>query len=89
MQKQILTIFNALKGDSIIRPQSELKVSTPIDKPFLAPMSAPPNVAEQAKMDGNTREEHKAMAQFNNKNSFKSNFSLETRETSHKSFQWR
>lgn len=51
MQKRINN-FNNFKGDSIIRPQSELKVSTPIEKPALAPLSAPPNVAEQAKMEG-------------------------------------
>lgn len=38
--------------DPVARPQSEFKVSTPIDKPS-APLSAPPNVIEQARMEGN------------------------------------
>lgn len=42
-------------GDPVVRPQSEFKVSTPIDKPPSAPLSAPPNVIEQAKMEGNAR----------------------------------
>lgn len=39
-------------GDPVVRPQSEFKVSTPVDKPPSAPLSAPPNVIEQAKMEG-------------------------------------
>lgn len=39
-------------GDAVVRPQSEFKASTPIDKPPSAPLSAPPNVIEQAKMEG-------------------------------------
>lgn len=44
LQKQI--------GDPVVRPQSEFKASTPVDKPPSA-LSAPPNVVEQAKMEGN------------------------------------
>lgn len=36
-------------GDPILRPQSELKASTPVDKPPAAPMSAPPELAEPIK----------------------------------------
>lgn len=43
-----------IAGDPVVRPQSEFKVSTPIDKPPSAPLSAPPNVIEQAKMEGIT-----------------------------------
>lgn len=39
-------------GDPVVRPQSEFKVSTPVDKPPSAPLSAPPNVVEQLKMEG-------------------------------------
>lgn len=39
-------------GDPVNRPQSEFKVSTPVDKPPSAPLSAPPNVIEQSKMEG-------------------------------------
>ncbi|XP_055321524.1 uncharacterized protein LOC129577838 isoform X6 [Sitodiplosis mosellana] len=42
---------NIRNGDPIARPQSEFKVSTPVDKPPSAPFSAPPNVIEQAKME--------------------------------------
>lgn len=38
-------------GDAVMRPQSEFKVSTPVDKPPSAPLSAPPNVIEQVKLD--------------------------------------
>lgn len=41
----------ACVGDAVMRPQSEFKVSTPVDKPPSAPLSAPPNVIEQAKLD--------------------------------------
>lgn len=41
-----------ITGDPVVRPQSEFKVSTPVDKPPTAPFSAPPNVIEQAKMEG-------------------------------------
>lgn len=41
------------KGDlNLSRPQSEIKASTPIDKPPPAPLSAPPELAEQAKLEG-------------------------------------
>lgn len=36
----------------MIRPYSELKASTPVDKPPLPSQSAPPQLAEQAKIDG-------------------------------------
>ncbi|XP_031630933.1 uncharacterized protein LOC116345606 isoform X3 [Contarinia nasturtii] len=42
---------NIRNGDPVVRPQSEFKVSTPVDKPPSAPLSAPPNVIEQAKME--------------------------------------
>lgn len=41
-----------LSGDAVMRPQSEFKVSTPVDKPPSAPFSAPPNVIEQVQLDG-------------------------------------
>ena len=40
-------------GEPVVRPQSEFKASTPVDKPPPAPQSAPPELAEQGKMDGN------------------------------------
>ncbi|XP_037027406.1 uncharacterized protein LOC119068092 isoform X3 [Bradysia coprophila] len=42
---------NVRDGDPILRPQSELKASTPVDKPPAAPMSAPPELAEPLKND--------------------------------------
>lgn len=49
---------NVRDGDiaNIVRPHSEIKVSTPVDQPARllpqAPQSAPPELSEQAKMDG-------------------------------------
>lgn len=45
-------MYSRIAGDPVVRPQSEFKVSTPVDKPPSAPFSAPPNVIEQAKMEG-------------------------------------
>lgn len=39
-------------GDATGRPHSEFKASTPVDKPPPAPQSAPPEFAEQAKLEG-------------------------------------
>lgn len=50
LRNKIEIITNA--GDPAVRPQSEFKASTPVDKPPSAPLSAPPNVVEQAKMEG-------------------------------------
>lgn len=46
------TIIVDSTGEPIIRPQSEFKASTPVDKPPPAPMSAPPELAEPAKLEG-------------------------------------
>lgn len=50
---------NVRDGDiaNIVRPHSEIKVSTPVDPPTRllpqsAPQSAPPELSEQVKMDG-------------------------------------
>lgn len=43
---------NVRDGDPINRPQSEFKASTPVDKPPPPPLSAPPELSEQAKMEG-------------------------------------
>lgn len=39
-------------GENYSRPQSEIKASTPVEKPPPPPQSAPPQLTEQAKMDG-------------------------------------
>jgi hypothetical protein len=47
---------NVRDGDfaNIVRPHSEIKVSTPSDQmPRFLPQSAPPELSEQDKMDGN------------------------------------
>lgn len=49
------TIIVEPTGEPIIRPQSEFKASTPVDKPPPAPMSAPPELAEPAKLEGKFR----------------------------------
>lgn len=38
---------------NIVRPHSEIKVSTPSEQPRFLPQSAPPELSEQEKMDGN------------------------------------
>nr|XP_041630422.1 uncharacterized protein LOC108081206 isoform X2 [Drosophila kikkawai] len=38
-------------GENYSRPQSEIKASTPVEKPPPPPQSAPPQLTEQAKMD--------------------------------------
>ncbi|XP_068155917.1 uncharacterized protein [Drosophila tropicalis] len=43
---------NVKEGESYSRPQSEIKASTPVEKPPPPPQSAPPQLTEQAKMDG-------------------------------------
>ncbi|BFF89494.1 serine/arginine repetitive matrix protein 1 [Drosophila madeirensis] len=43
---------NVKDGESYSRPQSEIKASTPVEKPPPPPQSAPPQLTEQAKMDG-------------------------------------
>lgn len=54
-----ILIFNLMVfiGDlNLSRPQSEIKASTtPIDKPPPAPLSAPPELAEQAKHEGKVK----------------------------------
>ncbi|XP_062121423.1 LOW QUALITY PROTEIN: serine/arginine repetitive matrix protein 1 [Drosophila sulfurigaster albostrigata] len=42
---------NVKEGESYSRPQSEIKASTPVEKPPPPPQSAPPQLTEQAKMD--------------------------------------
>ncbi|XP_037925193.1 uncharacterized protein LOC119660590 isoform X7 [Hermetia illucens] len=42
---------NVKDGENFSRPQSEVKASTPIERPPPAPQSAPPELAEQAKME--------------------------------------
>ncbi|BFF89492.1 uncharacterized protein DMAD_08244 [Drosophila madeirensis] len=42
---------NVKDGESYSRPQSEIKASTPVEKPPPPPQSAPPQLTEQAKMD--------------------------------------
>lgn len=46
-----------LLGDHFIRPNSEFKASTPLleNHPILAPQSAPPELAEQSKMNAETK----------------------------------
>ncbi|KAH8359167.1 hypothetical protein KR093_004872, partial [Drosophila rubida] len=43
---------NVKEGKLYSRPQSEIKASTPVEKPPPPPQSAPPQLTEQAKMDG-------------------------------------
>ncbi|XP_023175837.2 proteoglycan 4 isoform X1 [Drosophila hydei] len=43
---------NVKEGENYSRPQSEIKASTPVEKPPPPPQSAPPQLTEQAKMDG-------------------------------------
>lgn len=48
-----LRIFLILfAGENYSRPQSEIKASTPVEKPPPPPQSAPPELTEQVKMDG-------------------------------------
>lgn len=42
----------AISGENFSRPQSEIKASTPVEKPPPPPQSAPPELSEQVKMDG-------------------------------------
>ncbi|XP_055923247.1 uncharacterized protein LOC129953806 isoform X3 [Eupeodes corollae] len=42
---------NVKEGENYSRPQSEIKASTPVEKPPPAPQSAPPELTEQARMD--------------------------------------
>ncbi|XP_049303641.1 uncharacterized protein LOC105230295 isoform X3 [Bactrocera dorsalis] len=42
---------NVKEGENYSRPQSEIKASTPVEKPPPPPQSAPPQLTEQAKMD--------------------------------------
>ncbi|XP_044248456.2 uncharacterized protein [Drosophila takahashii] len=42
---------NVKDGENYSRPQSEIKASTPVEKPPPPPQSAPPQLTEQAKMD--------------------------------------
>ncbi|XP_055588411.1 serine/arginine repetitive matrix protein 1 isoform X2 [Uranotaenia lowii] len=46
---------NVREGDPMIRPHSEIKVSTPVDPPP-APQSAPPELSEQSKLPSNKLE---------------------------------
>ncbi|XP_035773672.1 proteoglycan 4-like isoform X1 [Anopheles albimanus] len=41
---------NVRDGDPMIRPHSEIKASTPVDRPPPPPQSAPPELSEQSKM---------------------------------------
>ncbi|XP_065355722.1 uncharacterized protein LOC135950094 isoform X4 [Calliphora vicina] len=43
---------NVKEGENYSRPQSEIKASTPVEKPPPPPQSAPPELTEQVKMDG-------------------------------------
>ncbi|KPU79916.1 uncharacterized protein Dana_GF16850, isoform E [Drosophila ananassae] len=47
---------NVKDGENYSRPQSEIKASTPVEKPPPPPQSAPPQLTEQAKMDANPNE---------------------------------
>ena len=55
---------NVRDGDiaNIVRPHSEIKVSTPVDQPARllpqAPQSAPPELSQQAKMDGKPKKKN-------------------------------
>lgn len=49
-------MFFLIGDPNLSRPQSEFKASTPIDKPPPAPLSAPPELAEQAKLEGKFNE---------------------------------
>ncbi|XP_075145109.1 uncharacterized protein LOC142220076 isoform X6 [Haematobia irritans] len=42
---------NVKEGENYSRPQSEIKASTPVEKPPPPPQSAPPELTEQVKMD--------------------------------------
>ncbi|XP_055847451.1 uncharacterized protein LOC129913063 isoform X13 [Episyrphus balteatus] len=42
---------NVKEGENYSRPQSEIKASTPVEKPPPAPQSAPPELTEQVRMD--------------------------------------
>ncbi|XP_067638978.1 uncharacterized protein [Eurosta solidaginis] len=42
---------NVKEGENYSRPQSEIKATTPVEKPPPPPQSAPPQLTEQAKMD--------------------------------------
>ncbi|XP_059609384.1 uncharacterized protein LOC132256837 isoform X2 [Phlebotomus argentipes] len=42
---------NVRDGEAVMRPQSDFKASTPVDKPPPAPLSAPPELAEQLRME--------------------------------------
>lgn len=48
----VLKLIVFIGDPNMSRPQSEFKASTPIDKPPSAPLSAPPELAEQAKLQG-------------------------------------
>lgn len=60
--------------DPVLRPQSEFKVTTPGDKPPLPSFSAPPNAAEQEKMNGKFRQQKKSSLLFLTSNQFVSIF---------------
>lgn len=47
--RNIVILFT---GENYSRPQSEIKASTPVEKPPPPPQSAPPELTEQVKMDG-------------------------------------
>lgn len=48
--------------DPVLRPQSEFKVTTPGDKPPLPSFSAPPNAAEQEKMNGRFQQQQNPLS---------------------------
>lgn len=50
--------------DPVLRPQSEFKVTTPGDKPPLPSFSAPPNAAEQEKMNGKFQQQINPLSSF-------------------------
>ncbi|XP_055710379.1 cell surface glycoprotein 1 isoform X2 [Phlebotomus papatasi] len=42
---------NVRDGEAVMRPHSDFKASTPVDKPPPAPLSAPPELAEQMRLE--------------------------------------
>ncbi|XP_037809729.1 uncharacterized protein LOC119602340 isoform X7 [Lucilia sericata] len=61
---------NVKEGENYSRPQSEIKASTPVEKPPPPPQSAPPELTEQVKMDAawKTKQPRSNNAHNNNNN---------------------
>ncbi|XP_046803922.1 uncharacterized protein LOC111675514 [Lucilia cuprina] len=64
---------NVKEGENYSRPQSEIKASTPVEKPPPPPQSAPPELTEQVKMDAwKTKQPRSNNSHNNNNNEAKS-----------------